>query len=195
MPVLEVLFLNCSARWAGTFEPTSLLQPGYLYRLEPSALLWLRNTPRLHIIHFYRSVGEDRIDALFGTLPDLEQADLITCQIWSIRHGDDEIIHGRLKLYDVEEISDEPSGEKQRWRILYATGEASRDDLSTFAFPVSEPFYQELADYNGKDIPTEVMAKIREVEGVVADAEWKKRGLEVGADAWQVLLDWEEGLK
>lgn len=40
----------------------------------------------------------------------------------------------------------------------------------------------------------EVIQRMKEVEGVVDDASWDKRGVEVGAEAWEYLESWRAGV-
>lgn len=45
------------------------------------------------------------------------------------------------------------------------------------------------SDLEGHAIPIEVIRGMRRVEGV-SSRKWQKRGVEVGSDAWQILIDW-----
>lgn len=57
-----------------------------------------------------------------------------------------------------------------------------------------ERTWQWWTDWERYPVPLDIIEKMRLAEGLTMD-EWYQRRVEVSAQAWEILLEWQKGLK
>lgn len=96
------------------------------------------------------------------------------------------MIHLRLQLvYSHEEDWDFLPIMPDPMRVIYISGSPPKDGFL--------PTWQDFTDYNGKLVPLDIIARMKEMEGS-SEKEWNRRGVVVGDKSWEILLDWYTGL-
>jgi hypothetical protein len=144
-------------------------------------------------------IWEDGL-GIFETVHRVATTNASTGYISSIKHGSSlELVHVRL-LLDRYEVDDKPQLRRKPPGIpenaLYYVEDA--DGTPMPRIKVFErrkvAMWQHFTDYNGMAVPLEVIERMRQVEGVTED-QWDRRGVEVGAQAWKVLTDWQASMK
>lgn len=121
----------------------------------------------------------DHLDSIAGdTTP--------TIKIRSYRHGGEECFHATVLVQSVEPLICSPV--TGLWEEFYDAGALSSEVVAH-----ERTHYACSTDPLGADtaLPLEVLEKMREVEGASVE-EWDRRGVEVGAEAWKVLMDSRE---
>lgn len=156
---------------------------------------WLcRSAINTNVVQGISKQNKDNIikdqDILFSTntsfIPDTnlsEESQKITCRIFSIRHGDEEILHGRLFAHDC--IIDG----KEKGSMLCCHGEGVIESVIQ-----QSPTWRYFCDWNGLAVPAGVLQKMRYIEGLSV-GEWEKRGVRVSEGTWKFLCEWRERRK
>lgn len=186
-PNLEILVFDCGTGAAMTKlfpTPTSSLS------LSTTFAQWLRDTPKLHIIHLVNGARmlDDKHSTFFNTLNAIECRGKSTGFVRSIRYGDSELLSLRMQIQDMDPIGYTPDTRRQR--ILHSAGNAAFADefkVGTLTYPIWEVCHE----YEGLVVPQSVLDEMREMEGISLEL-WNRRGVEVKKETWQVLLDWQK---
>lgn len=190
MPNLETLFLDCAYRLYSSRIRT------FKSNLHSDTCTFLRRCLRLSVINFCH-IGETirGIDTLFD-MDELEKHTPPDVLVRSIRFCDHELLRLRFLTVDVKFLSHEPYSCQKRPTGTFTV--IGRNIERDFNYPgeelqlelMSVPAWVEVTEYRGKAVPLEIIARMREVEGIVDDGVWDRRGVEVGSESWAVLEDW-----
>lgn len=136
---------------------------------------------------------------MFTLLDELDMTDRTSCVFRSIRHKDEELLHVRLRLQDVEfhhhNIYDqEMAGKYERHPVVYVCEEDLLRSEDQCKWERDDPEWYDYTDLDGVSVPMEVLREMMEVEGAV-EADWDRRGVEVSEKCWRVLEAWRQSVK
>jgi hypothetical protein len=181
----------------------------YLENTSTDFAAWLRINVCLHTVRWFQPPRPWGDYADSQTLPDCKIAEdegRTSCRIFSIKHGEAEILHGRQYLQDVElSLPEDPNLTQGREDGGKRTGlscipycherpQESRDwlDLHGHGIPISRyrthypPTWRNFADLNGRHVPRDIIERMRKSEGLSL-TEWEKRGVRVSEATWDIL--------
>jgi hypothetical protein len=161
---------------------------------------WLKTHPRLHSIYYIASIPDNDTLRVFNHLGSIVGGITPTIQIRSYRHGGEECFHITVIVQSVNPLCDSESDSDS-----YSDSRRPKpvDILYTAGYPAAvrggplvaheRTYYARSSDPVDADtaVPLDVLEKMREVEGASVE-EWDKRGVEVGAEAWKLLMDSRE---
>lgn len=152
----------------------------------------LSASPNLHTIRTTTGlVGEGSL-SIFDTLDEMESRGDFEGFLRSWNHDGKLLLHAKIsaRFLDFSDIprSDMLScGSDGLFTVRYiAEDESERERVLRLH---SRESWQDLTDYNGFDVPMEVIGRMEELEGY-SPAERRGRGIKVSDAGWAVLEEW-----
>jgi hypothetical protein len=157
--------------------------------INPLTAQWMRRCPRLRAVNYFYCLDIPDGSTLLDELVRAELRGEVTAPIHSMRYRDSEVLHARIKLqpFDIER-----NNQITRERVLYYNGSDWLLEVLNVVKALHAPEWQDYTDFDGEVVPMSVIERMEAAEGL-SEKGRKQRGVEVGAVAWGVLMDWRAG--